>query len=116
MLDPAAVATGGGTAGLVIAVTYAVKALIVDPVRARRNGTTARTSSAVTDAATANSVLLKSLESETRRADRAEERERSKDEQIRRLEAELASVRDQLADMTRQVADMSERLRSLHND
>lgn len=111
--DATAVATGSGTAGLILALGYVAK-LALDYLRGRHNDSTSGASAAVTDAATANSVLLKSLDSETRRADRAEARERVKDQQIEDLKAEIADVRDKLAAMTRQVADMSARLNAFH--
>lgn len=112
--------TGGGTAALLIALAYAGR-LALDWLKERRTGTSAVVSSAVTDAATANSLLLAALqeerievqrlsgEVENLRLSNAKLYEQMR-EQRQEYERELAELRKQLGAVSDRLASLQTRL------
>lgn len=115
--DAGTLLTGGGTAALIYALTYAYQQW-----RASRREDKS-TTSAVTDAATANSLLLASLREEREEVQRlstevAELRTQNAAlyqrmrEQRREYEREIAGLREQLDGFRAQLDDMQRRLRT----
>ena len=101
--------TGGGSAAFVVALAY-VGRLVFDWWKERGAGRSAR-STAVTDAAAANAVLLASLKEER--------------EEVQRLSAEVAELRtqnaalyqrqrEQRAEFEREIASLRGQLDDLH--
>lgn len=122
-MDFGTVLTGGGSAALVVAVTYAGR-LWLDWWRERNTPpTTTHATAAVADAATANALLLASLHEEREEVQRLSGRvqeletqnallyERMRD-QRREYEREVAGLRRRLDDLTRQVEAFQRSLRS----
>lgn len=122
MIDAGALITGGGSASLILAVVYAWQQW--QKSRAdRRAEPRHAVSAAVTDAATANSLLLASLKEEREEVARLSGRvgdletqnallyERIRD-QRREYEAEIAKLRKQVEGFTRQLSDLQLRIQS----
>lgn len=112
--------TGGGAAAFVIAVAYAGR-LALDAWKERRGEPRVATTTAVTDAATANSLLLASLQEERvevqRLSGRVQELETQNAllyekirDQRREYEAEISAMRKQLTDVSDRLLALQKRL------
>ena len=122
MPDLESVLTGGGTAGVIVALTYAYQQ-IQAARRDRKSEPRAATSAAVTDAAAANSLLLAALqeervevqrlsgEVENLRLSNAKLYEQMRSQRAA-YEAELATLRDQLNEVSDRLATLQSRLRA----
>lgn len=101
-MDLGGVLTGGGTAGLIVAVAYAVKMFL--DFRAKRPTAGTHATTAVTNAETANAILgktLERLEAENGRMARKirhlEEEAEVKDRKIDELEQRLNDIAAELS-------------------
>lgn len=100
-----ALVTGGGLGALALAISY-IGRLALDWVRERRTGPRETTTAAVTDAATANAVLLSTVEAlqgeNTRlhkRVATLETENARKDEKLTELEGRLAQIAAELSEL-----------------
>lgn len=121
MIDMATLLTSGGIAGLVYAIGYVYRQWRASR-REDRSEPRAAATSAVTDAATANSLLLASLQEERTEVQRLSGRvqeletqnallyERMRD-QRREYEQEIGGLRDQINSLSRQLDQLQQRLR-----
>lgn len=97
--------TGGGLGGIALAVVY-VGRLTLDWLRERRKGPVETSTAAVTDAATANAVLLSTVEALqkengrlNRRVESLETENARKDAKLTELEGRLSSIAAELAEL-----------------
>ncbi|HET7388367.1 MAG TPA: hypothetical protein VFJ19_17070 [Nocardioidaceae bacterium] len=120
-MDVSGILTGGGTAGLIVAVAYVGK-IIID-WRKGRPAPGAKATAAVADASATNAILLGSLREEREEVQRlsaevAELRTQNASlyqqmrEQRRDYEAEVAGLRKQLQELTSKVEAFQQRLRT----
>lgn len=107
---------GGGIAGLILSITY-VGRLALDWAKERKTGSVSEKSASVTDAATANTVILKSLEAVVaengrmqRKIKHLEDESAEKDFKIKDLESRLAGALSQIKD----IADELAQLKTVH--
>lgn len=103
-MDAQSMLAGGGLTGLAGAIYLACK-LVFDWLRDRHNGEITGKSASVTDAATANAVILKSLEALRiendrlhRKVNHLDAENEQKDNKIAELETRLNQIAGELAD------------------
>ena len=100
-----AVITGGGVAGLVLSLTY-VGRLALDWWRDRHTVSSSTASAHVGDAATANAVLVKTLEGLQAENGRLQAR-------VQHLEAEDQRKADKITELERRLSDIATELAAL---
>lgn len=108
--------TGGGAAALVVALAYAGR-LGLDAWKERHSAPTAATSSAVTDAATANSLLLAALQEERvevqRLSGEVENLRISNSRLYEQMRAQRQDYERELSELRQQLTEVSDRLAGL---
>ena len=100
-----ALVTGGGIGGLALAIVY-VGRLTLDWLRERRKGPVENTSAAVTDAATANAVLLSTIESLQSKNARLWTRVGSLETENARKDAKLTELEGRLSLIAAELAEL----------
>lgn len=108
-MDIAQVLTGGGSAGLVIAIAYALK-LLLDWLKEDRAGRHTESMTTVTNAQTANAVILKSLEAMERENARMRSRVVSLETELADSDAKMDTLRARLIDAQIKISNISREL------
>lgn len=97
--------TGGGLGGIALAVVY-VGRLTLDWLRERRKAPVETSTAAVTDAATANAVLLSTLESVQGENKRLQGRVKTLEDENAAKDRKLADLEGRLADIAAELAEL----------
>jgi chromosome segregation ATPase len=105
MGDQGAVLTGGGVAGLIVAVAYGLR-LVLDWRAKRGDEHRAHTAGAIADAATANATLVQTVETLQRENSRMARK-------IKHLEDEAAEKDRKIEDLTSRVNEIAAELAAL---
>ncbi|MCW2543122.1 MAG: hypothetical protein JWM40_674 [Frankiales bacterium] len=106
------VLAGGGVAGLVIAVSY-IGRLVLDWFKEKRSGDVVEKSTSVTDAATANAVILQSLKALgeenvrlQKKVGHLESESAAKDRKISELNDRLGTAQEQIQSIADELAQL----------
>lgn len=102
------VLAGGGIAGLTIAISY-IGRLVLDWVKEKRDGEVVEKSTSVTDAATANAVIIQSLKALGEENSRLQRK-------VGHLEQESAVKDELIADLGKRLTQAQQQIQSIADE